>query len=139
MSKSLNKALLIGNVGADPEVRSTADGGKVAQFNLATSWGPREREKTQWHRVVCWNNPKGQQLADVVEQYVRKGDKVHVEGEIEYRQWEDKNGSTRYSTEIRARDIILLGGKAAGAADAPAKAASAPAFDGDEGESEIPF
>lgn len=116
MSKSLNKVILIGNLGADPEVRSTNNGARVATLSLATSrqWkgadGQRQ-EKTQWHRVICWNNKTGQQLADVAERYAKKGDKVYVEGEIEYRTWQDKEGQTRYSTEINCRELILLGGK----------------------------
>ena len=121
MSKSLNKVTLIGNLGADPEVRSTADGGRVATVSLATSrqWkgadGQRQ-EKTAWHRVVCWNTKGGggQQLADLVERYCKKGDKLYVEGEIDYRTWQDKEGQTRYSTEIKARDIILLSGRGDG-------------------------
>lgn len=116
MSKSLNKVTLIGNLGADPEVRSTNNGSRVATLSLATSrqWkgadGQRQ-EKTQWHRIICWNNKTGQQLADVAEKYTKKGDKVYVEGEIEYRQYQDKEGQTKYITEITCRDLILLGGK----------------------------
>lgn len=119
MSKSLNKVILIGNLGADPEVRSTNNGSRVATLSLATSrqWkgadGQRQ-EKTHWHRVVCWNAKVGQQLADVVERYAKKGDKLYIEGEIEYRTWQDKEGQTRYSTEINAREIILLGGRDGG-------------------------
>ncbi len=119
MSKSLNKAILIGNLGADPEVRSTSNGGRVATFSLATSrqWkgadGTRQ-EKTQWHRVVCWNASRGQQLADLAERYCKKGERVYVEGEIEYRTWQDKEGQTRYSTEINCRELILLGSRGGG-------------------------
>jgi single-strand DNA-binding protein len=119
MSKSLNKVILIGNLGADPEVRSTNNGSRVATLSLATSrqWkgadGQRQ-EKTQWHKVICWNNKVGQQLADVAEKYTKKGDKVYVEGELEYRQYQDKEGQTRYVTEITCRDLILLGGRGGG-------------------------
>jgi single-strand DNA-binding protein len=115
MSRSLNKATLIGNVGQDPEVRSTQTGGRVATFSLATTrtWnGPSgdRQEKTEWHRCVVWNtNPKGQGLADVVEKYVKKGDKIFVEGRIEYRQWQDKDNVTRYTTEINVRELLMLG------------------------------
>lgn len=120
MSRSLNKATLIGNLGADPEVRSTSGGNRVATFSLATSrsWtgssGDRQ-EKTEWHRCVAWNS-KGQQLADIIERYLKKGDKVYVEGRIEYRQWQDKEGQTRYTTEINVREMIMLSGRA-GAGD----------------------
>ena len=116
MSKSLNKVTLLGNLGADPEVRSTPNGSRVATLSLATSrqWkgaDGQKQENTAWHRVICWNNKTGQQLADVVERYCKKGDKLYVEGEIEYRSWEDKEGQKRYTTEIRAREIILLSGR----------------------------
>lgn len=114
MSRSLNKVTLIGNVGADPEVRSTSGGNRVATFSLATSrtWnGPAgdRQEKTEWHRCVVWNS-KASTLADIVERYVKKGDKLYVEGRIEYRQWQDKENQTRYSTEINVRELIMLGG-----------------------------
>ncbi len=115
MSRSLNKVILIGNLGADPEVRSTANGSRVATLSLATSrrWknqAGEQQEKTEWHRVVLWNN-RGSNLADIVERYCKKGDKVYVEGSIEYRSWQDREGQTRYTTEITARDLILLTGR----------------------------
>jgi single-strand DNA-binding protein len=108
MSRSLNKAVLIGNVGADPEVRTTAGGSRVASFSLATSrrWTTRdgrEHEKTEWHRVVAWDR-----LAEDVERFVRKGDRVYAEGRLEYRTWEDASGRTRYATEIVAQELIPL-------------------------------
>src|SRR5688572_14432410 len=114
MSRSLNKVTLIGNLGNDPEVRSTTGGNRVATFSLATSrtWndaGGSKQEKTEWHRCVVWNT-KSSQLADIVERYVKKGDKLYVEGRIEYRQWQDKDNQTRYSTEINVRELIMLGG-----------------------------
>jgi single-strand DNA-binding protein len=114
----LNKVTLIGNLGADPEVRSTSGGNRVATFSLATSrsWtgasGERQ-EKTEWHRCVVWNS-KGQQLADIVERYLKKGDKAYVEGRIEYRQWQDKENQTRYSTEINVRELIMLSSRSGG-------------------------
>jgi single-strand DNA-binding protein len=128
VSRSLNKVTLIGNLGNDPEVRSTTGGNRVATFSLATSrsWNDQsgaKQEKTEWHRCVVWNT-KGSQLADIVEKYVKKGDKIYVEGRIEYRQWQDKENQTRYSTEINVRELIMLGGgKGGGGAD----------FDGDSG------
>ncbi|HVZ76953.1 MAG TPA: single-stranded DNA-binding protein [Gemmatimonadaceae bacterium] len=112
MSRSLNKVTLIGNLGSDPEVRSTTGGNRVATFSLATSrtWNGQagdRQEKTEWHRCVVWNS-KSSQLADVVEKYVHKGDKLYVEGRIEYRQWQDKDGQTRYTTEINVRELIML-------------------------------
>jgi single-strand DNA-binding protein len=131
VSRSLNKVTLIGNLGADPEVRSTASGQRVATLSVATSrnWnnaaGERQ-EKTEWHRVVLWNT-KFSTLADIAEKYLKKGDKVYVEGRIEYRTWEDREGKTRYTTEINARELIMLSGRG-GAGDeggAPARARAA--------------
>jgi single-strand DNA-binding protein len=114
VSRSLNKVMLIGNLGSDPEVRSTTGGNRVATFSLATSrqWNNQngeKQEKTEWHRCVVWNT-KGSGLADVVEKYCKKGDKIYVDGRIEYRQWQDKDNQTRYSTEINVRELLMLGG-----------------------------
>ena len=114
MSRSLNKVMLIGNLGSDPEVRSTTSVNRVATFSLATSrqWNSQngeKQEKTEWHRCVVWNT-KGTGLADVVEKYCKKGDRIYVEGRIEYRQWQDKENQTRYSTEINVRELLMLGG-----------------------------
>src|SRR2546422_9224830 len=119
--------MLIGNLGADPEVRSTNNGSRVATLSVATSrqWtgqGGEKQEKTEWHRVICWNN-KGSGLADIAEKFLKKGDKVYIEGRIEYRTWEDREKQTRYTTEIIARELIMLGsrgGAAAGGAGAGA-------------------
>ncbi|HEU4762859.1 MAG TPA: single-stranded DNA-binding protein [Gemmatimonadales bacterium] len=121
MSRSLNKATLIGNLGADPEVRSTTSGARVATISLATSrrWKGQNgewQEKTEWHRVVAWNN-RMSTLADVIEKYCKKGDKLYVEGRIEYRQWQDKEGQTRYTTEINVRELLMLGGARGGGGD----------------------
>ena len=127
MSRSLNKVMLIGNLGNDPEVRSTPGGNRVATLSLATSrsWvdqSGNRQEKTEWHRCVVWNT-KGSQLADIVEKYVKKGDKIYVEGRIEYRQWQDKDNQTRYSTEINVRELIMLGGRGGGGGDHDAEGA----------------
>lgn len=129
MSRSLNKVTLIGNLGNDPEVRSTTGGNRVATFSLATSrsWNDQSgnrQEKTEWHRCVVWNT-KGSQLADIVEKYVKKGDKLYVEGRIEYRQWQDKEGQTRYSTEINVRELIMLGSRSGSSADYDSEGGSA--------------
>lgn len=120
MSRSVNKVTLIGNLGNDPEVRTTQGGGKVSTFSLATSrqWNSpsgEKQEKTEWHRCVAWNSNwgggkgSGMGLADIAEKFCKKGEKVYVEGSIEYSQWKDKEGQTRYTTEIRVRDLVLLG------------------------------
>ncbi len=119
MARSLNKVTLIGNVGNDPEIRSIPGGSRVASFSLATSriWNDQsgaKQEKTEWHKCIAWNN-RASTLADVVEKFVRKGEKLYVEGEIQYRQWNDKEGQTRYTTEINVREVILLGGRSGGA------------------------
>lgn len=135
MSRSLNKVILIGNLGADPEVRSTQSGGRVATLSIATSrqWKGQDgqmQEKTEWHRVVFWNSNYSK-LADIAEKYCRKGEKVYVEGSIEYRSWQDREGQTRYTTEIRGNELILLGSRGQGGeaftASAPKAAAAAPA------------
>ncbi|HJU74081.1 MAG TPA: single-stranded DNA-binding protein [Gemmatimonadaceae bacterium] len=122
MSRSLNKATLIGNVGNDPEVRTTTGGSRVAQVSLATTrqWNGangEKQEKTEWHRLVLWNT-KGSNLADIVERYVKKGDRLYVEGRIEYRQWQDREGQTRYTTEINVRELIMLSSRSGGGDDA---------------------
>ena len=150
MSRSLNKVTLLGNLGADPEIRTTSNGSKVAQFSLATSrqWtgaSGDKQEKTEWHKCVAWN-PKGERgmrLADLVEKYVKKGDKLFVEGEIQYRQYEDKDKQTKYITEINVREVILLGGgrggDGGGESSRPAKAAAGAKSGGsDAGFSEFP-
>ncbi len=121
MSRSLNKVSLIGNLGNDPEIRSTTGGGKVASFSLATSrsWNSasgEKQEKTEWHKCVVWNTKNGK-LADIVENYLKKGRQVYVEGAIEYRQWQDKENQTRYTTEINVRELLMLGGGGRGEYD----------------------
>ena len=140
MSRSLNKVTLIGNLGADPEVRSTNNGSRVANLSLATSrqWtspGGEKQEKTEWHRVICWNN-KGSQLADLAEKFMKKGDKIYVEGRIEYRTWEDREKQTRYVTEIVAREVILLSSKGSGGEGAEFARAKAGAKAASEGKAE---
>ena len=110
MSRSLNKVMLIGNLGSDPEVRSTTGGNRVATFSLATSrtWNSangEKQEKTEWHRVVLWGK-QAESLTD----YLTKGKQIYVEGRLQTRQWDDKEGIKRYTTEIRADKIVLLGG-----------------------------
>ncbi len=129
MSRSLNKVMLIGNLGADPEVRSTASGSRVATLSVATSrvWNNQageRQEKTEWHRVVLWNN-RAQQLADVAEKYLKRGDRVYIDGRIDYRTWEDREGKTRYTTEVVARELIMLTPRGGEAEVEPAKATAA--------------
>ena len=142
MSRSLNKVMLIGNLGADPEVRSTNNGSRVATLSLATSrqWsgqGGEKQEKTEWHRVICWNNKgPGSQLADVAEQYMKKGDRVYIEGRIEYRTWEDREKQTRYVTEVIAREVLLLSSRGGGEGGGDVARAKATAKVAPEGKAE---
>ncbi len=146
MSRSLNKVTLIGNLGNDPEIRTTNGGNKVAQFSIATSrqWSSasgEKQEKTEWHKCVAWNQgTRGTGLADIIEKYVKKGDKLYVEGRIEYRQYEDKEKQTKYVTEINVREILLLGGgKGGGGGDyesAPRRSAAAAPAKGGGGDFE---
>ncbi len=106
---SLNKVLLIGNVGKDPEIRHLQGGAAVATITLATSERYRDRngetrEMTEWHTVIAWR-----QLAELAENYIRKGSQIYVEGRIRSRSWDDQNGQKRYVTEIQADTIQLLG------------------------------
>jgi single-strand DNA-binding protein len=101
-------------VGQDPEIRTIPSGARVAQFSVATNrkWNDKngqQQEKTEWHRIVAW-----ERLVEVIERFVKKGDRIYVEGEIEYRQYQDKDGVTKYTTEIRARDVVLLGSRGDG-------------------------
>ena len=102
MAGSVNKVILVGNLGADPEMRRTQDGKPIANFSVATSetWRDRNsgerREKTEWHRVVCFNEG----LCKVIEQYVKKGSKVYLEGQLQTRKWQDQNGQDKYTTEV---------------------------------------
>ncbi|MEM9086547.1 MAG: single-stranded DNA-binding protein [Pseudomonadota bacterium] len=120
MAGSLNKVMLIGNLGADPEIRSFQNGGKVANLRIATSenWKDRNtgerREKTEWHTVAIFSEG----LVGVVERYVKKGSKVFIEGQLETRKWQDQNGQDRYSTEVVIRNyggtLTMLDGRSDG-------------------------
>ena len=105
MSRSLNKVILIGNIGQDPEVRSTSNGGRVANFSLATDRPPKANGEavTDWHRIVCWG-----QLAEFCGEYLAKGRLVFVAGRLTYRTWEGKDGQKRYTTEIIASEVVAL-------------------------------
>jgi single-strand DNA-binding protein len=120
MAGSVNKVILVGNLGRDPEVRSTQDGMKIVNLNIATSerWRDRnsgeQRERTEWHRVVIFN----ENLARIAEQYLRKGSSVYIEGQLQTRKWTDQQGQERYTTEVvlqRYRgELTLLGGRGEG-------------------------
>ena len=108
---SLNKAILIGNLGRDPEVRYMPNGDAVANFSIATSESFKDRngdkqEKTEWHNIVCYGK-----LGEIAGQYLKKGRPVYIEGRIQTRKWQDKNGQERYTTEIIANEMKMLGGR----------------------------
>ncbi len=148
MAGSVNKVILVGNLGKDPEVRRMASGDPVVNLSVATSESWRDKasgerkEKTEWHRVVIFNK----NLADVAEKYLRKGSKVYLEGSLQTRKWTDKDGAEKYSTEVVLQNfngtLVMLDGRneggggsreRMGASDAPA------AFQRDEMDDEIPF
>ncbi|PIE35954.1 single-stranded DNA-binding protein [candidate division KSB3 bacterium] len=110
--KSLNKVQLIGNLGADPELRYTSSGTAVATINLATNerYKPANsdewQDRTEWHRVVLWGR-----LAEIAGEYLAKGRQAYIEGRLQTRSWEDRDGNKRYTTEIVAQDLILLSGR----------------------------
>jgi len=108
MARALNRVTLLGNLGADPDVRTTPQGRKVANIRLATTESYKDnngewKEYTDWHRIVFWDS-----LADTLEKYVRKGHRLYVEGKLKSRSYEDKEGITRYVTEVSARKMIML-------------------------------
>jgi len=108
----LNKAILIGNLGRDPEVRYTSDGRAVTNFSIATSdeWKDKEtgekRQRTEWHRIVAFNK-----LGEICGEYLSKGKQVYIEGQIRTRDWEDRDGNKRYTTEIVANNMLMLGSR----------------------------
>lgn len=110
MARGVNKVILIGNLGADPELKYTPSGTAVCTFRLATSESFKDRdgnqqERTEWHRIVAWTK-----LGEIAAQYLSKGRQVYIEGSIRTRSWEDQSGERKYMTEIVARDIQFLGG-----------------------------
>jgi len=152
MAGSVNKVILVGNLGKDPEVRRTTAGDPIVNLSVATSESWRDKasgerkEKTEWHRVVIFNK----NLADVAEKYLRKGSKVYVEGQLQTRKWTDKDGAEKYSTEVVLQnfrgELTMLDGRSGGgegggggfgggrgASEAPAS------FQRDEMDDEIPF
>ncbi|MCB9183039.1 MAG: single-stranded DNA-binding protein [Flavobacteriales bacterium] len=143
----VNKVILIGNLGADPEVRHLQNGAAVANFRIATSETYKDRqtgekrEQTEWHSIVAWRG-----LAEITERYLRKGSKVYVEGKLRTRQWQDKDGNTRYTTEVHADEMTMLdrasGGGPGAQPGAPASVgapAAAPAGMPEDDVDDLPF
>jgi len=156
MAGSVNKVILVGNLGADPEVRSFQNGGKVCNLRIATSerWKDKNtgenREKTEWHTVAIFNEG----LVRIAEQYLKKGSSVYLEGQLQTRKWQDKDGNDRYSTEVVLQgynsNLTMLGGRndggggggfssggSGGGTSRPAD--NAPAFDSSNSDDDIPF
>ncbi len=113
-SRGINKVILIGNLGGDPELRYTGGGTAVCNFTVATNESYKDKdgnmvEKTEWHRVVAWGR-----LAEICGEYLKKGRQVFIEGSLQTDKWEDKDGNTRYTTEVKAREMQMLGSREGG-------------------------
>ncbi|MFV1972348.1 MAG: single-stranded DNA-binding protein [Thiohalobacterales bacterium] len=145
MARGINKVILVGNLGSDPEVRYTASGDAVANVNVATaeSWKDKQtgekQERTEWHRVVMFRR-----LGEIAGEYLKKGSQVYIEGKLQTRKWQDKNGNDRYTTEIVANDMQMLGSRGGSSSynneSAPPPAQPATASAGaDDFDDDIPF
>ncbi|MGH6960116.1 MAG: single-stranded DNA-binding protein [Dongiaceae bacterium] len=147
MARGINKVILIGNLGQDPETKSLPSGSAVTNIRVATAEGWKDKqtgekkEHTEWHSVVFYDR-----LAEIAGQYLKKGSQVYIEGSLRTRKWQDKNGNDRYTTEIRATEMQMLGGKPGGGSGAgyerPAKAeatSAAPVAEKSFEDDDIPF
>ena len=151
MARGVNKVILVGNLGKDPEVRYMPNGNAVANITLATteSWKDKQsgeqQEKTEWHRIVMFRR-----LGEIAGEYLKKGSQVYIEGKLQTRKWQDNSGNDRYTTEIVASEMQMLGGRGGGgsadfssasapAQAAPAQSAPAPAAAGGDFDDDIPF
>ena len=150
MARGVNKAIIVGTLGQDPEVRYTANGGAVANISVATNESWRDKatgeaqERTEWHRIVMFGK-----LAEIAQQYLKKGSQAYFEGRIQTRKWQDQSGNDRYSTEIVANEMQMLGGRGGGGGDAPmdsggsgrpqSKPAAPETAPMDDGFDDIPF
>ena len=148
MARGVNKAIIVGTLGQDPEVRYTANGSAVANISVATneSWKDKQtgeaQERTEWHRIVMFGK-----LAEIAQQYLKKGSQAYFEGRIQTRKWQDQSGNDRYSTEIVANEMQMLGGRAGAGSAAPmesggqpqSRPAPAETAPMDDGFDDIPF
>ena len=154
MARGVNKVILVGNLGKDPEIKYTASGAAIANLTIATSdsWNDKQTgekvEKTEWHRVVAF-----QRLAEIMGEYLRKGSQVYIEGKLQTRKWQDQSGADRWSTEVVANDMQMLGsrgGDAGGQTQGgggggfrknpqPQQAAAQPPAENDFADDDIPF
>ena len=136
MARGVNKVILIGNIGKDPETRYSAGGGAITNLTLATSesWKDKQsgemQERTEWHRVAMFGR-----LAEIAAEYLKKGSKVYIEGSLRTRKWQDQSGQDRYTTEIVASDMQMLDGRGTGGGDFPAERSQGA---GSAGRSEAP-
>jgi len=150
MARGINKVILVGNLGNDPDVRYTAGGAAVTRISIATTeaWKDKEsgeqQEKTEWHKVVFFGK-----LAEIVAEYLKKGSQVYVEGRLQTNKWQDKEGNDRYTTEIIASEMQMLGGRSSGgnfeksppaeSEGKPSRAPARPAADQNFVDDDIPF
>ena len=155
MARGVNKAIIVGTLGQDPEIRYTANGGAVANISVATNESWRDKatgeaqERTEWHRIVMFGK-----LAEIAQQYLKKGSQAYFEGRIQTRKWQDQSGNDRYSTEIVANEMQMLGGRPGGGgapmdsggqsqsqpqSQSPSKPAPADTSPMDDGFDDIPF
>jgi single-strand DNA-binding protein len=149
MAKSINKVILIGRLGKDPELKYTSSGIPFCRFSLATDdvWNDKasgeRQERTEWHNIVAWDR-----LAEICNQYLTKGRLVYIEGSLQTREWDDQEGNKRKTTDIRARDMVMLGGAGEGsgggqrravAADSVGGSSAAPASTSTITDDDIPF
>ena len=148
MARGVNKAIIVGTLGQDPEIRYTANGSAVANISVATNetWKDKAtgeaQERTEWHRIVMFGK-----LAEIAQQYLKKGSQAYFEGRIQTRKWQDNSGNDRYSTEIVANEMQMLGGRAGGGGGAPmesggqsqSKPVPAETAPMDDGFDDIPF
>src|SRR5262252_7425532 len=136
MANSVNKVILVGRLGKDPELKYTASGTPFCRFSIATSdvWNDKasgeRQEKTEWHNIVVWDR-----LAEICNQYLSKGKQVYIEGALQTREWDDQEGNKRRTTEIRAREMVMLGSSGEGAGGGQRRAASAEGMGGSTGSS----
>ena len=147
MSGSINKVILIGNLGKDPDVRHLENGATVANFPIATSENYKDRKtgekisQTEWHNIVVWRG-----LADITERYLKKGDKVYIEGKLRTRSWQDQDGNTKYTTEVVADNLTMLGKSPDNSTSPPSQPATATSsttqnedFSGPDDSDDLPF
>ena len=135
----VNKVILVGNLGKDPEVKYLDSGVAVANFSLATTENYKNKEgervsQTEWHNIVLWRG-----LAEVAEKWLKKGSSVYIEGKIKTRKWEDKDGNTRYNTEILADNMTMLGGKSNADSTSPASSVSTTSKLSEDTADDLPF